>query len=291
MLSWISLLTVLQFNVARAQAPADAAERAAAAHEEALKEVRKFAFYFADDRQRELLRKAEPVLRYTNPLRGEVYSTVFVWAHQGRPEAIGSISQWHSPRPYLGLSVTSLSQQKLIGTREGQEIWRPRSAGVTFRNVPEAEAPGDMPEQRLRQMKAFAREFAAEFKRDARVPEGGPLRLMSQPLYRYEGTVDGLIDGAIFGLADGTSPHLLLLLEARETAEGRHWGYALAPKNSTEYRVWHKGVEVWSLAQVAPPWPNSQNPTNTYSVFPDLQNEGRTAELAKRLADSKPLQN
>jgi hypothetical protein len=54
-----------------------------------------------------------------------------------------------------------------------------------------------------------------------------------------------------------------------------------------EYHVFYDDREVWSLPQLAPPWPNSKNPLNTYTVFPDLQDANRTqifaAELSKRL--------
>jgi hypothetical protein len=259
------------------------AEQALQSQKIAAAEVQKFAFALADNRETKLKLHETPILRYTNPLRGEVHSALYMWTHEGRPEVVASVSNWFAPRPYLGLAVTSLSQAKLVGFRDGQEIWLPQSPGVELRPVPDAQPPAGSPAQRLRQMSALAREFSAEFQREARYNEGGKLRLMTRPLYRYESTTSEVQDGALFALADGTSPQLNLLIESRKTGSGHQWQYALAPNNSVEYHAFHKDREIWSLPQLAPPWPNSKNPLGTYTVFPDLQNDNRTRELADQL--------
>jgi hypothetical protein len=259
-------------------------DRGKDAKELAKAEVERFAFAFAERSDVTLELHAAPVLRYTNPLRGDVQSSFFVWTHRGRPEVVASVNCWHSPREYLGLAATSLATERIVGTRDGQEIWRPRNAGIELRAVPGAPAPGETPAGRMRQMGTIASQFKADFKREARYEEGGPLRLLTRPLYRYESESDQVQDGALFALADGTSPQLNLLIEARQTKSGYEWQYALAPNNSVRYRVFHKDILVWSLPQLAPPWPNSKNPTNAYAVFPDLQNQDRTRELADELA-------
>jgi hypothetical protein len=281
---------LLLAHVVRTQAVPDSAaktsaEQAAESQKTAAAEVQRFAFAVAADRKTILKLHETPILRYTNPLRGEVHSALFVWTYEGRPEVVASVSNWYSPRPYLGLAATSLSLDKIVGLRDGQEIWLPRSAGIELRAIPDAAPPADSPEQRLRQMGALAREFSAEFKREARYNEGGKLRLMSRPLYRYESTAAGVQDGALFALADGTSPQLNLLIESRTNKAGKpEWQYAFAPNNSVEYHAFHKDREVWSLPQLAPPWPNSKDPLNTYTVFANLKNEGRTKELMEQLS-------
>jgi hypothetical protein len=259
------------------------ADQAAESQETAAKEVQKFGFTFAHGDKAKLKLRETPVLRYTNPLRGDVHSALYIWTHEGRPEVIAAVNSWYAPRPYLGLAATSLSLDKVVGTRDGQEIWRPRGPGLVFRPVPDASSPAETPAQRLRQMGTLAQQFSAEFKREASYKEGGPLRLMIRPLYRYEVTKGDVQDGALYALADGTSPQLNLLIESRATKDGYQWQYAMGPNNSVEYHVFHHDREVWHLPQVAPPWPNSKNPLNTYTVFPDLQNEGRSHELAEQL--------
>jgi len=277
------------------------AEQAAESQKSAAAEVQRFVFALAAQRDTKLkLHTAQsadgmpaqpadsmpaPILRYTNPLRGDVHSALYVWTREGRPEVVASVSNWYSPRRYLGLAATSLSLDKLVGLRDGQEIWLPRGAGIELRPIEGAAPPADSAEQRLRQMGALAREFSADFKRAATYNEGGKLRLMTRPLHRYESTADDVQDGALYALADGTSPQLNLLIESRKTKSGKfQWQYAFAPNNSVEYHAFYKDQEIWSLPQLAPPWPNSKNPLNTYTVFADLQNEGRTQELTEQLA-------
>jgi hypothetical protein len=262
-----------------------AEQRAAESQQAAAAEVKRFAFALAGNAGEKLQLVETPILRYTNPLRGDVHSVLYLWTRDGRPEVVASISNWYTPRPYLGLAATSLSQEKLVGTRDGQQVWEPKVAGIELHSIPGAPPPADSAEQRFRQMGVLAREFTAEFKREARYNEGGKLRLMARPLYRYESTNEDVQGGALYALADGTSPQLNLLIESRRTKSGAfEWQYAFAPNNSVEYHAFHKDREVWSLAQLAPPWPNSKNPLGTYTVFADLQNENRTQELAEQLA-------
>lgn len=258
------------------------AKRSADSRQLADKEVARFEFYFSD-RERMLKLRPMPVLRFAHQINGENYTSLFVWTYQGRPEAIASISNWYAPRTYHGLAVTSLATEKLIGKRDGKDIWYPRSAGVEFKPIRDADAPSESAVLRLKQMRMLARQFTGEFKRIPNDPQGGKLRLLSTPLYRYQSEDSRVSDGAIFGFVYGTAPQLILLIEARQTATGLRWEYALAPRNSTEYRVQYKGREVWRLAQLAPPWPNSKDPTNTYTVFPDLQREGRTQDFVDKL--------
>jgi hypothetical protein len=265
---------------------AASAEKAAESREAAAAEVQKFEFAFGGERGAKLKLHEAPVLRYTNPLRGDVYSALYIWTHEGRPEVVASVNSWYMPRRYVGLAATSLSLDKLVAARDGREIWRPQSAGLELHPVPGAEVPADTPARRLRQLSAMARQFSANFKREATYHEGGQLRLMSRPLYRYESTNPAVQDGALFALADGTSPQLNLLIESRQTNAGYQWQYALAPNNSVEYHVYHEDREVWSLEQLAPPWPNSKNPLNSYTVFPDLQRADRTEELVDQLAQA-----
>jgi hypothetical protein len=286
------LLVLPIFSASAEEPPTPDAKTSAQQAEESQKaaaaEVARFAFAFADNRERKLKLHETPILRYTNPLRGEVHSTLYLWTYEGRPEVVASVSNWYTPRPYRGLAATSLSLEKLVGTRDGQEVWLPKGPGLELKPIDGAEPPADSADKRLRQMGALAREFSAEFKREARYNEGGQLRLMAKPLYRYESTAADIQDGALYALADGTSPQLNLLIESRKTASGIfRWEYAFAPNNSAQYHAFHKDREVWTLPQLAPPWPNSKNPLNTYTVFADLQLETRTQEFADQLLKLK----
>jgi len=142
--------------------------------------------------------------------------------------------------------IHSLSLNRLTAERGGEEIWVPSRGGAVLSPVPQAVAPAESPTKRLRQMRALAKEFSA-------VAVDGThaewhLRLLTQPLYRYESVDESLLDGALFAFVKGTDPDVFLLIEARQTADGHRWEYALIRfTGSVKLRVFHSGQEVWNV--------------------------------------------
>ena len=74
------------------------------------------------------------------------------------------------------------------------------------------------------------------------------LRLLPQPLVRYQSPERGVIDGAIFALVwKGTDPEILLILEDRKEKSGEAWKFALARFNFRDLGVKHRGKEIWRV--------------------------------------------
>ena len=71
---------------------------------------------------------------------------------------------------------------------------------------------------------------------------------MPQPLFRYESTDPELIDGALFALVSLSRdrPGVLLLLEARQGADGPYWAFAAARFSDMNLWLEHKNQKVWS---------------------------------------------
>jgi hypothetical protein len=92
------------------------------------------------------------------------------------------------------------------------------------------------------------RRIADGFK--AWIIEKGPtqrdLRLLTQPLLRYESRTTGVQDGGLFGLVVATDPELLLL-ESRETKDGPRWHYSLARLNHQPMYAHYRDAEVWRV--------------------------------------------
>jgi hypothetical protein len=186
----------------------------------------------------------EPVLRWDNPARTGEDGAIFVWTLGGRPEMIGTIFTYRlGDRINRKHEYHSLALEPLRAEFHGQEVWAPQSAGVKFTGLPGAPAPAATPRQRLTQMKALAREFTASMKDEQ--GESYQLRLLTQPLVRYEPEGKELLDGALFSFSLGTDPEVLLLLEARAVKEGSQWQYALARFHYVELKAFHKDREVW----------------------------------------------
>jgi hypothetical protein len=95
-------------------------------------------------------------------------------------------------------------------------------------------------------MKALAKDFSGKLV-DLR-ENAKSLRLLPQPLVRYEPTAGECLDGAIFALAEGTDPQALVLIEARR-AEGAAptWQFAFARFHFVHLWGYHKEKEVWHV--------------------------------------------
>ena len=96
-----------------------------------------------------------------------------------------------------------------------------------------------------------------------------PLRLLTQPVYRFENADPG---GALFAFVEGTDPEVFLLLETRNGDKGPAWHYALARMNSVEFHVTQHGREVWFVPII--PWQQARNPREPYTLFVFLPGEG-----------------
>jgi hypothetical protein len=195
----------------------------------------------------------EPIFRMNNPIGDAVDGAIFFWTEDGRPMAAVQIFQLTN-----GIwlqEFVSLATAPLVATTAAGPAWSPRRAGVEFRPIPDAPRPADTAEQRLRQMRALAQDFAAEDHFEGR--NWHKLRLLPRPLARYGRTGSEVLDGALFSLVMGTDPEVFLLFEARSGASGPEWQYAFAPMTSYEVKGSCKGQHVWSL-----PWRKGQAVTD-----------------------------
>jgi len=203
---------------------------------------------------REVELKLEPksVLRWSNPGSGRVFGDLFLWTAAGRPEVAMSLFKAWEPANGFHVELHSLSLTSLESQRNDAPDWRPTQPGITLRNVPDAAPPGDTAVRRLLQLRALAGEFSAMLTdyRLAATGERQPLRMLTQPLYRYQSTEPELIDGVMFGFVLGTDPEVFLLLEARRSDEKARWQYGLARMNNDSLVVSHKDQEVWRIHRV-----------------------------------------
>jgi hypothetical protein len=211
------------------------------------KDATEFAI-FRDSAHREKLDlRQEPVYVWTNAIRGQ-HGAVYVWTWHGRPEAIASI--FSTPAPIKGKrsilhEFHSLSTSVLVPQREGENRWEPQ-AGLTFKPLPDAPVPADSARQRMFQMRALSRDFTAHSIDQAERP--WELRLLTRPLFRYESTDSGIIDGALFAFVTsaGTDPEVIVVLEAERAADGPIWTYAACRFSDLDLHLEYKKSEVWS---------------------------------------------
>jgi len=190
--------------------------------------------------------RSEPLLHWGNPARTGEDGAVFVWMLDGRPEVIASIFTYRLPTAiHRKHEYHSLAAGPLTAEFHGQRVWAPKAAGVTFRPLPDAPDPAPSGRNRLSQMKALAREFSARL--EDMEGQKSDLRLIAQPLIRYEPKDKNILDGALFAFSIGTDPEVILLLEARTEKGQSVWQYAFARYHYVHLWAAHKGQEVWHV--------------------------------------------
>ncbi len=187
-----------------------------------------------------------PVLRWANNTRNTVDGITFIWVGKGRPEVAACIYMWGPTA--IRHNFQSLSRGRIVAERNGQPAWHPREPGVEFHRVPDAGPPSDSERVRLSQMKTLARRFTSV------LVGWGPgnevneqLRLLPQPLYRYQSKDPDLLDGALFAFVEGTDPESLLLLKAVRMGESYQWQYAAARRTSGALETRYRNQRVWQV--------------------------------------------
>jgi hypothetical protein len=203
----------------------------------------------------------QPVLRWRNVIRGqEGEAMMVVWAHNGRPLAMCSIYPWEGKMSHEFDSLSRIN--KVIARDKERVIWSPETAGVEFKEMPEAPKPAKTPAERLRQMKAIAERFKATMTGwQADNSDREQLRLLTRPLVRYDLTNakdpdPPLIDGALFGYVIGTDPEVVLVLEAVGTVEKANWEYAFVRSTSGGLEVKLGNDVIWTATKA----PANRNP-------------------------------
>jgi hypothetical protein len=198
----------------------------------------------AIDRKASYRLQVEPVLRFTNPVGFSQDGAIFFWlGEDGRPEV--AVQAFLMRGGSWIHDFSSLSTGPVVAESRGNPVWIPSKGGVEFKTVPGAPKPAESPEQRLRQMRDLAHEFAVSD--DFRQNGWQVLRPMPKPFARYGKAGTSLLDGSIFCFALGTDPEAYLMLEARPGKDGPEWQFAFAPQTTYALKASWKGQEVWSL--------------------------------------------
>jgi hypothetical protein len=267
-------LAVLVSLAARAQPPvqpkSDAKKEelsgnAAKAAEFAAAEAGRYDIRHADKGKNAFKLVDKPVLRWSNPLRGEVHGSVVLWTDNGCPAAAASIYQFFH-RDQLNVELVSLSEVPLEAKRNGKVRWTPE-AGVKFEALPGAPEPADTADKRLIQMRALARKFTGQLSEPGEKDDKfTDLRLLANPLSRYEAT-DGSREGAVFALVTTTDPEIVLLVESRKGAKGREWMWAAARMHFRPLQLKLGEKVVWEVPAAAPPWNKVRGPEGKYVIL------------------------
>ncbi len=235
---------------------AERAKTASALHLARMQEVAASIRLLADPGREDSAVKLvdKPILRYSDDTRATYESSLWIWSAGGRPSAVLAVEYY--PKATRGprwlYEIASLSTERITVQREPDLRWTAKEPGLDLQILPDAAPPADKPARRLTQMKELLRRFTA-YER-ATVEGRIELRPLTSPLFRYAQASAGVLDGAIFALASGTNPQVLLVLEAHAAKEGAStWHYSLAQMTGERVMVELDGKEIWKRDLAEPP--------------------------------------
>lgn len=194
----------------------------------------------------------QPVLRWSNPVAGIRDGLVVMWTDGARPVALAQV---FPTKDNLWIhEFQSLAPGPFVMRDGPRVVWEPRQAGETFHALADVPPPADSAAKRLMQMRTIARAFTAfdDFRilpSDTKTTRY-ELRLMANPVYRYEIPSSRVLDGAVFPFVLGTDPEVFVVVEAREKSDGsRVWEYLIAPLTCWGLEVKHKDKTVWTMEE------------------------------------------
>ena len=133
---------------------------------------------------------------------------LFIWTAGGRPAAAATFYRKilnggpYEQHEFQSLAVIDAATSAYVR----RVVWRSTVPGIELAPIPGAPKPAATPVARLRQMHALAEEFRAEV---SELKGTSALRMLTQPLYRYETSRSDPGDGTLFVFAHATDPEVL----------------------------------------------------------------------------------
>ena len=182
----------------------------------------------------------QSAMNWSNPVFGTTSGGFFLWTRDGHVAAVMKTYKTKSDRWFEQMRSFSVHPIVARQTRDAAAFWSPPAA-PEMKPLEGSPVPASTATARLIQMKALHRSFSVTGKLQSGRQE---LRPLPRPLYRYDSKT--AFDGAMFAYVQGTSPDMLLILEARKTADQPRWYYSLGSIGIFEVEVQRNGVTVWS---------------------------------------------
>src|SRR5262245_40409109 len=193
----------------------------------------------------------KPMLFYGDPTRNNDRGSVWGWSEKGRPVALLELYQNVTDRTKWVTCVCNTSGGKLRASRDGEAWWRENTSTTELKDIPSAPVPAADAPARQRQLKQLAGKFTGHEFWD---PNNSryELRRLDRPLHTYQDEEGGILDGALYALANGTNPEILLFVEARANPEDKSkavWQFAVGRLAHAELHLLYDGKEIFEAAR------------------------------------------
>jgi hypothetical protein len=222
--------------------------------------------------ERERVKRIErPLLLFGDSARDNGDGTLWAWGAPGRPRVVVE-SYFNTKTGGQRINAITLTGDDLVVAKTptaASILWQPKQAQIKPVPFPDASPPDAKQTVRTRQLKEMARRITAHQFWD---PDNSryELRLLVQPVHRYADEESQIQDGALFVLAHGTNPEVLVLIEALgESIDKARWHYGLARCGSAEMHVAIDGKEVWTVGRTPGVVGKPTDPYWLFTTTPD----------------------
>lgn len=268
MLKWrifvLGSLTLIGALSAFARADEDKAEKLVRA-ERLVEMTKRWQSYKAslsrDRKETKLEPHQEPLLRWNDPARKDAPikdGALWAWGTKGRPAAL--LTQESYGGQWVCELISAATADRVAVVTDHGWRWSPEEPGLQLSDFDDAPPPAEKTPLRLAQMRSLARRFKiVQIGHDETVYK---LRLMSQPIHRYDDASTGLIDGALFVYAWGTNPEAIVVVECQRKQSRNTWLYGFLPITVARIDATLDEKNVWSR-----PSENRPKTQKTYTAF------------------------
>lgn len=197
-----------------------------------------------DDGKSECKMSKASILNWTDHARHPeliMPGTTWIWHNHGRPQIIGEIYGRTESVGHWNFFACTVSGDRL--TLSDGSTKRSTKQNYDPKEIPRSSGVAKTRTARFLQMGRLARRFDGHQFWEGRFE----LRLLPQPIYRYENRAAGIIDGAVYALVHGTNPEVLLLIEANARDDGpARWTVCFGSLAAARCVVRLDGEEFWT---------------------------------------------
>lgn len=189
--------------------------------------------------------KPVPLLRYNDPTITTTDGTLWLWEVRNRPVAALCLFMDSRDGFQWNYELVALSDDAFRVEGRALWNWQPKNPNRGWQSL-ENPIPAETPNQRLSQMKTIAAMFEGEESVENRLNR---MRMLPRPVHRYSAPETGVVDGAIFLLAIGTNPEVLVQVEALKD-KPQPWRVGFARMSAAELTVRCHEASVWTAAPI-----------------------------------------
>jgi hypothetical protein len=202
----------------------------------------------ADGEWSKVKRIEKPLLYFGDPTRENDRGSLWGWGEKARPVALLELYQNATDRTKWVYGICNTSGGKLRATYGGKAWWRENESTSELKDIPGAPAPSSEGTQRQRQLKQLAQKFTGHQFWD---PNNSryELRRLERQLRTYQDEASGILEGALYTLANGTNPEIMLFIEARVNPKDKSktaWQYTVGRLAHAELHMEYDGKEVFN---------------------------------------------